>query len=197
MPESSRLERAFYERATPLVARSLLGQRLVRNLEGQRLSGLITETEAYRGPDDQASHAYRRTPRSSIMYGPAGYAYVYFIYGSYFCLNAVTEAAGQPGAVLIRAVFPTEGLATMRQRRGGRDERRLADGPGKLCQALGIGRALNGADLVSGDDLFLESGEAVPEAEVQVTRRVGVRGDELALLRPWRYMWAAHRLRAT
>ena len=148
-----RLPRAFYERDSATVARALLGQRVVRVLDDQRVSGLICETEAYGGADDQASHAYRRTPRSAIMYGPPGYAYVYFIYGMHFCLNAVTEADGQPGAVLIRAIVPDEGVAIMRSRRGRvsghseRSDRGLTDGPGKLCQALGIARAQNGIDL--------------------------------------------------
>ena len=131
-------------RDTVVVARSLLGQRLVRVLNGQRLSGLICETEAYGGADDPASHAYRRTPRSAIMFGPPGVAYVYFIYGMHHCLNAVTACDGHPGAVLIRGIFPAEGIETMRRQRPGAADQHLADGPGKLCQALGITLALNG-----------------------------------------------------
>src|SRR5271157_4940399 len=97
-----RLMQPFFARDTVIVARALLGKRLVRVLDGQRLSGLIAETEAYRGTNDQASHAYRLTPRSAIMYGPPGRAYVYVIYGRNYCLNMVTETAGLPGAVLIR-----------------------------------------------------------------------------------------------
>ncbi len=185
----SRLTRAFFERPTPVVARELLGQRLVRVLDGQRLSGLIVETEAYGGPDDAASHAYRRTPRSAIMFGPAGYAYVYFIYGMYFCLNVVTEADGRPGAVLIRGLVPEEGLARMRDRRAHAPDQALADGPGKLCQALGITRSENGLDLTTSPSLFIEVGATVPEAQVVITPRIGVRGDEAALSRPWRFVW--------
>ena len=176
-----RLPRAFYERDSATVARALLGQRVVRVLDDQRVSGLICETEAYGGADDQASHAYRRTPRSAIMYGPPGYAYVYFIYGMHFCLNAVTEADGQPGAVLIRAIAPDEGIAIMRSRRGRvseRSERGLTDGPGKLCQALGIARAQNGIDLTASAELFIETGVAVADDQVEITPRIGVRGDE-------------------
>src|SRR5512142_2942392 len=111
------LPQEFFGRPTLEVARALLGQRLVRVVDTERLSGLIAETEAYLGPADQASHAYRLTPRSAIMYGPPGYAYVYFIYGRNYCLNAVTEVAGKAGAVLIRALIPQEGLAIMRTRR--------------------------------------------------------------------------------
>jgi DNA-3-methyladenine glycosylase len=183
------LPRAFYERDTEAVARGLLGQRLVRALNGQRLSGLICETEAYRGPDDQASHAYRRTPRSAIMYGPPGVAYVYFIYGMHHCLNAVTECAGRPGAVLIRGIFPAEGIAIMRGLRPGIADRHLADGPGKLCQALGITAALNGVELMGASELVIAAGAQVEAREVIATPRIGVRGDEETRIRPWRFVW--------
>ncbi len=184
-----RLNRSFFERPTPIVARELLGQRLVRVLAGQRLSGLIVETEAYGGPDDAASHAYRRTPRSDIMFGPAGHAYVYFIYGMYFCLNVVTETDGRPGAVLIRGLTPEEGLTIMRGRRAHAPDHSLADGPGKLCQALGIARSENGLDLTTSPELFIEAGVTVPEAQIATTPRIGVRGDAAALSRPWRFVW--------
>ncbi|MGC8782383.1 MAG: DNA-3-methyladenine glycosylase [Anaerolineae bacterium] len=190
------LPRSFYDRPTPVVARALLGQRLVRVLEGQRLSGLICEAEAYGGPDDEASHAFRRTPRSAIMYGPPGHAYVYFIYGMYFCLNVVTEADGRPGAVLIRAIVPQEGIETMRRRRQVAGDRHLADGPGKLCLALGITRDQNGLDLTTGGELFIETGVAVPAAEIAATPRIGVRGDADALGRPWRFVWRPRGLSA-
>lgn len=179
------------------VARDLLGQRLVRVLHGVRLAGWITETEAYAGPDDPASHAYRRTPRSSIMYGQPGYAYVYFVYGTHHCLNAVTDADGNPGAVLIRALIPQEGLELMQQNRGRSSQpvapagRGIADGPGKLCQALGIAMSENGLDLTEGAQLFIEAGVAVPAGEIQATPRIGVRGDEETRARPWRFVWSA------
>jgi DNA-3-methyladenine glycosylase len=185
----SRLPRAFYARDSAAVARALLGQRLVRVLDGARLSGLICETEAYGGPDDEASHAYRRTARSAIMYGPPGIAYVYFIYGMHYCLNAVTEEDGQPGAVLIRALRPDEGIERMSARRAGVPAQRIADGPGKLCQALGITRAHNSLDLAASEGLFVETGLTVPDAQVQITPRIGVRGGEAARGRPWRFVW--------
>jgi DNA-3-methyladenine glycosylase len=192
-----RLGESFFGRDTATVARALLGQRLVRLWAGQRLSGLVCETEAYRGADDQASHAYRRTQRSAIMYGPPGYAYVYIIYGRNYCLNVVTEAFGEPGAVLIRAMVPEEGLAVMETRRGasGSDKvaavrlRHLTDGPGKVCQALGIDLALNGTELCSSQDLFFEAGRAVAEAAISATPRIGVRGDEETRRRLWRFVW--------
>jgi DNA-3-methyladenine glycosylase len=186
---SNRLARPFFARDTVTVARALLGQRLVRTIAGIRLSGLICEAEAYAGPDDRASHAFRRTPRSAIMYGPPGYAYVYFIYGMYFCLNVVTEAAGRPGAVLLRAAVPQEGIETLRAHRSGARDSRIADGPGKLCAAMGITGAQNGLDLCTSEDLFLEAGLAVPDGAVTATPRVGVRGDASALTRPWRFVW--------
>jgi DNA-3-methyladenine glycosylase len=185
------LPASFFSRDPVVVARALLGRRLVRVLDGQRLGGLIAETEAYAGSDDEASHAYRHTPRSAIMFGPPGRAYVYFIYGMYFCLNAVTGDYGQPGAVLIRAIRPDEGVEAMRLLRPRATDARLADGPGKLCRALGIDRSLNGTDLAAGPELFIVDGPGAPDDEVAITRRVGVRGNAVALQRPWRFVWAA------
>jgi len=183
-----RLPRAFYARATVEVARALLGQRLVRVVEGERLAGRIVEVEAYVGRDDLASHAARgRTARNAVMYGPPGYAYVYFIYGMHYCLNVVTEAEGFPAAVLIRALEPLEGLTQMQARRG-RPDTGLTNGPGRLCQALAITRALNGADLCEGAELFIEADASIPDAEVIATPRVGVRGDARALAAPWRFL---------
>ena len=181
-----RLPVAFYARDTQTVARELLGQRLVRVIEGRRLSGLICETEAYRGADDEASHAYRRTRRSEIMYGPAGRAYVYFIYGMYHCLNAVTEGDAQPGAVLLRAIYPDEGVEWMRAQRGDVSDARLTDGPGKLCRALSISKAQNGVDLTTDPELFIEAGAPVADcgridhgarlASAATRRRAAARG---------------------
>src|SRR5450756_912544 len=185
----TRLARAFYARDTLVVARALLGQRLVRTVDGRRCSGLISEVEAYTGPDDEASHAFRRTPRSAIMYGPPGHAYVYFIYGTNFCMNAVAKSAEQAaGAVLLRAILPQEGIDLTRVRRGAVPERHLTDGPGKLCKALAIDRTLYGTDRTTSDELFIEDGLAVPDAEVLRTSRLGVVGTVLALARPWLFI---------
>jgi DNA-3-methyladenine glycosylase len=183
------LPRSFYERDTVIVAPALLGQRLVRILNGRRRSGLICETEAYGGADDPASHAYRRTPRSAIMFGPPGVAYVYFIYGMHNCLNAVTAGDGHPGAVLIRGFIPAEGIETMRGQRPRVADGHLANGPGKLCQALGITWALNGSDLTDNSELFITTEEQVAEREIITTPRIGVRGDEETRTRPWRFVW--------
>ncbi|RME45043.1 MAG: DNA-3-methyladenine glycosylase [Chloroflexi bacterium] len=185
-----RLERAFFARPTLAVARDLLGCRLVRILPGgQRLSGIITETEAYIGENDQASHAsVGRTARNAVMYGPPGYAYVYLIYGVHHCLNVVTEEEGFPAAVLIRSLQPEEGIEMMRKHRLGRPDSELTNGPGKLCQALRIDRTLNGADLVAGETLFIECNTPVDEARILATPRIGVRGDEVAVSVPWRFV---------
>lgn len=181
------LPQAFYARPTLLVARDLLGRRLVRNLNGQRLGGRITEVESYVGEDDRASHAARgRTNRNRPMYGAPGLAYVYFIYGMYFCLNVVTEAEGFPAAILIRAIEPDEGVAQMAERRGSHSGPALANGPGKLCRALAIDRALNGHDLTAGRELWIEPGKPVDDRSVSATPRINVRGDERALRVPWR-----------
>lgn len=173
MKPSPRLGRQFFQRYTPAVARGLLGCRLVRAVEGQRLAGIIVETEAYRGGGDPASHAFRgRTPRNEVMFGPAGCAYVYFTMGMHFCLNVTTEGEGMPGAVLLRAVEPVEGIEKMKEKRGVEGVRRLASGPGNLTRALGIDGRLNGEDMVISSRLFLEQGEAAKE--IGVSPRVGV-----------------------
>jgi DNA-3-methyladenine glycosylase len=170
------LQRDFFIRPTLQVARDLLGARLVR-LEGEtRLSGTIVETEAYVGESDLGCHARAgRTPRTQVMYGPPGHAYVYFTYGMHWCLNFVTEAEGFPAAVLIRAVWPTEGMEVMKLRREGRAQPEWCNGPAKLCQALGIERAFNGCDLCSPEStLFIESGPPIPDSGVTTGPRVGL-----------------------
>jgi len=183
------LSRDFFARDTLTVARELLGQRLVRVLDGKRLSGRIVEVEAYVGDGDQACHASRgRTRRNATMFGPPGQAYVYFIYGMHYCLNAVTEQEGYPAAVLIRALEPLEGIEEMRARRGGRPDLQLTSGPARLCQALEIDRQLDKADLCAPDaTLFIEQDIALPDEAVATGPRIGVRGDEVALTAPWRF----------
>lgn len=167
------LGRAFYRRDTVRVARDLLGKLLVHVNGGRRLAGRIVETEAYLGEGDPGSHAFRGpTPRSSVMYGEPGTAYVYFVYGNHHLLNAVTETAGKPGAVLIRALEPVEGVEIMRRRRGG--GRDLTNGPGKLAQALGIDLSHNGADMTRGGLFIMDDGMRV--RDIGVTGRIGLRG---------------------
>jgi len=187
----SGIPRAFFARPTLQVARDLLGARLVHVVEGQRIAGIITETEAYVGEADAACHARAgRTPRTQVMYGPPGHAYVYFTYGMHWLFNCVTGPAGFPAAVLVRAVHPTEGLAHMAQRRAGRPQKHWTNGPAKLCQAFGIAGAQNAVDLCASDSpLFLEKGRAIPDSAVTTTPRVGLNkvADPWKGL-PWRFV---------
>ncbi len=181
------LERPFYARDVVTLARDLLGRVLVRQWEGRRLSGVIVETEAYAGGDDAGSHAFRGpTARNRSMFGPPGHAYVYRVYGIHHCLNLVGEGEGIPGAVLIRALRPHEGREEMARRRG-RPASEATNGPGKLCQALAIDLALDGADLCDGATLWVEEGLPVPSAQVLAGPRVGLGADDVARLRPWRF----------
>jgi DNA-3-methyladenine glycosylase len=142
------VEENFYIRPATDVARDLLGMRLVRMMDGIRIAGTIVETEAYVGEHDLACHArHGRTPRTAVMYGPPGRAYVYFTYGMHWLLNAVCLPEGEPAAVLIRAIQPLEGLDVIAARRNGQPPVRWTDGPGKICQALGIDGTLNGSSL--------------------------------------------------
>jgi DNA-3-methyladenine glycosylase len=189
----ARFVREFLAHDTLAVARGLLGARLVRMLDGQRLSGVIVECEAYIGQDDTACHASRgRTRRNEVMFGPPGHAYVYFTYGMHWMLNVVTEAEGFPAAVLLRAIQPVEGIETMRALRHAqgspRAERELTGGPARLTQALAIDKTLNGADLVAGDSLWLEPDVSVPEGSVGRGPRIGVQSAaEKDRLAPWRF----------
>lgn len=188
-----RLPREFYARPTLIVARELLGQRVVRVLDDRRLAGRIVEVEAYLGETDQASHARPgRTRRNAPMYGPPGHAYVYFIYGMYHCLNAVTEPEGCPAAVLVRALEPLEGLETMRRHRPDRSDCELTSGPGKLCQALAIDRTLNRADLCQGDVIWIEADAPIADALVVAGPRIGVRGNRRTQTAPWRFYVRDH-----
>ena len=182
-----KLARAFYEQNTLDVARQLLGKYLVRRHPDGTTIGRIVETEAYIGPEDKACHAARgRTARTEIMFGHAGHAYVYMIYGFHYMLNIVTEAADFPAAVLIRAVEPLKGVRLMQSRRGTERLRSLASGPGKLCQAFAIDRALNGND-VCGRVLYLEDRGDVPP-KIITTPRIGVDYAGKWRLKPWRFL---------
>ncbi|MGD0637275.1 MAG: DNA-3-methyladenine glycosylase [Nitrososphaerales archaeon] len=179
----ARLGRSFYSRYTPEVARSLLGSTLVRVIGATVFRSKVVEVEAYRGADDPASHAYRGvTKRTSVMFGEPGHAYVYFTFGFHHCLNLTTEAEGEPGAVLIRAVEPLDGIEEMRRRRGVEALMNLTSGPGKLTKAMGIDLRLNGEDVVKSKELFLLRGAR--EERVAVSTRIGVsKGRE----KPWRF----------
>ncbi len=184
---ADRLPCDFYARSAVALAPDLLGKRLVRRLNDVLLAGRIVEVEAYLGDEDAASHAFRGpTPRNRSMFGPPGHAYVYLIYGVHHCLNIVTGPEGDGQAVLIRALEPLMGVDVMRRNRGREAERDLTSGPGKLCQALGVDRRLDGHDLCLGRELWLEDAPR-PAEPICAGPRVGVRGDDAALTRPWRY----------
>lgn len=169
------LPRAFYERETEIVAREMLGTVLECETDDGLASGIIVETEAYLGEHDLSCHAAAgRTARTEPLYGPPGSSYVYFIYGMYWCFNAVTRSEGLPSAVLVRALEPLDGVALMHKRRQRiRNEVQLTNGPGKLCTALGIDGSMNGKSLHR-KPLRICEGEPVADDKVEVTTRIGI-----------------------
>jgi DNA-3-methyladenine glycosylase len=201
-----KLPREFYTRANVItVARELLGKLLVvptprlseptavaggslTRANGQRVSGRIVEVEAYRGPEDRAAHSYggRRTKRTETMYGIGGTAYVFFVYGMYHQFNVVTNDREAPHAVLIRAVEPVEGIELMRERRLGRSDRNLTNGPGKLCIALGIDRRLDAVDLL-GNQVWLEDSAQIPRSQIASGPRIGIDYAADWKDKPWRF----------
>ncbi len=191
-----KLKNEFYTRRdTVAVARGLLGKLLVvPNKNGERVSGMIVETEAYLGERDRAAHSYagRRTARNEVTYGPGGHVYVFFVYGMYYQLNVVCGKSGSPHVVLIRAVEPVEGIETMRIRRGRATatgfcaDKDLTSGPGKLCIAFNIDRELNGTNLRSGK-IWLEDYRSVDEEQIAVGKRIGIDHAGEDALRPLRF----------
>lgn len=180
------LPRSFYERNTLTVAQELLGKILVRRLDGLKMTGRIVETEAYRGADDPASHAYRGlTDRNAVMFGPVGVAYVFIVFGLNNCLNVTTEV-GKAGAVLIRAIQPVDGVDSMIENRpfARGNIVSLTSGPGKLCQAMKITRDLNGTDFVADGALSIHDSDDHLPIEIEATRRIGI---TKATRRLWRY----------
>lgn len=174
------LPRGFYRRPPDEVAQDLLGKTLGRRLRGEWLSGRIVEVEAYFGKDDPAAHsAAGRTARNAVLFGPPGYAYVYFIYGMHSCVNVSCEPEGVAGCTLIRALEPLTGLETMARLRGLSDSpkpRMLTTGPGRLCQALGIVRAThNGLDLTDPASELQIRDDGFRPASIKATPRIGIR----------------------
>lgn len=190
-----KLDREFYNRDTLTVAKELLGKVLVHEINGQKFSAKIVESEAYMGIKDKASHAYggKRTPRVEVMYGRPGFSYVFMIYGMYYCFNTVTREEGNPQAVLIRAAQPIEGFDLMAQNRFKKaynqltksQIKNLTNGPGKLCRALLIDKNLNREDLC-GDKLYIEEGEN-EEFNIISSKRIGVDYAEEAKDYLWRF----------
>ena len=174
-----------------MVARALIGKRIVRHIEENTLVGRIVEAEAYRGSEDAASHAHRgRTERNAPMFGPPGYTYVYFIYGMHWMFNIAAHTPQQPGAVLIRALQPEEGLESMRAHRNLQRDRNLTNGPAKLAQAMGIDDGMNDLDLCTSPELYITEGKLREGEKIVCGPRVRVPGGERAQRRPWRF-WIA------
>jgi DNA-3-methyladenine glycosylase len=172
------LQRPFYEQDTIVVAKNLLGKILVNESSQSTTAGKIVETEAYRGPEDQAAHSSggRRTARNEVMFGQKGYAYVYFIYGMYYCFNVTAgDVYGKPEAVLLRALEPVEGIEIMAKRRGATLGKvaNLASGPSRLCMAMDITKALNKTDLTA-KPLYIKDAPQIPKEEILEKSRVGV-----------------------
>lgn len=214
-----RLGREFYRRDPVTVAKELLGQRLVRIVDGRRLAGLIVETEAYLGVGDKAAHSCRgrRTARNNSMWLDGGHAYVYFTYGMHYCFNVVTDRQEIPTAVLVRALEPTEGLEVMAKNRGlltketvekglfGLGEEaggleadvlyRLCSGPARLCQAMAIDRRLDGVDLVTSEVFFIERARRgrLREDQIVCGPRVGVAYAEEWADKPLRFYLRGNR----
>ena len=181
-----KLDRSFYARNACEVAHGLIGKILVHDSDEGRTSGIIVEAEAYRGPEDKAAHSYagKRTARTEIMYHEGGLAYVYLIYGMHCCFNVTAGIPGKPEAVLIRALEPLEGVNIMLRRRGISGTLRLTNGPGKLCQAMGITREHYGADLC-GDEIYIADGGY--DFRVAVSERVNIDYAEEYRFMLWRY----------
>lgn len=171
------LPRSFYSRDTTKVALELLGKRLVRSLNGQVMSGIITETEAYGHTDDPSSHAHRRiTQRNSAMFGEVGRAYVYFTYGMHYCFNVVARSPGvDAGAVLVRSISPDIGIETMKVNRGKATTDNLTNGPAKLAQALSITAEQYGEDLTVSGIIHIEDSAGTPAGPIIAGPRIGVK----------------------
>ena len=192
------LSRAYFQNLDVCyLAKDLLGKILITNLNGQITSGIIVETEAYRGPDDRASHSYnfRRTPRNETMYRSGGYSYVYICYGIHHLFNIVTAPEGIAHAVLIRALEPLEGLSTMRTRRNGASDNILTKGPGALSEAMGITKSLDANTLWKSHSKIsvLDAGIIYPDDKFISSLRIGVESAGESALWPWRYFVAGNR----
>jgi DNA-3-methyladenine glycosylase len=179
MPTAHILPRSFYLHPPDEVSRNLLGKLITHKFEGERLTGRIVELEAYFGMDDPASHSFvGKTARNAVLFGPPGIAYVYFIYGMYYCLNVSCEPEGQAGGILIRALEPVQGLETMARLRklpANAKPRLLTSGPGRLCQALGITRAThNGIDVTSRKSELQFEDDGFRPKKILATPRIGI-----------------------
>jgi DNA-3-methyladenine glycosylase len=196
MMKQSKLGKDFYSRDAVEVAKDLLGKYIIHVVNGQELIARVVETEAYMGQTDKAAHSYnnRRTKRTEVMFGPAGCAYVYLIYGMYYCMNVVAADIDIPQAVLIRAVEPIDGINIMTEHRYGKsisdcskkEILNLTNGPGKLCQAMNITKLNNGEDL-TGNRLYFVEDSSQPEFQMITTTRININYAEEAIHFPYRF----------
>ncbi|MDW7673757.1 MAG: DNA-3-methyladenine glycosylase [Bacillota bacterium] len=181
----------FYQQDALIVAKELLGKLLVRKIGDREVICSIVETEAYIGPEDKGCHAYqnKRTKRTEVMFHSGGHAYIYFIYGMYYCFNVVTNLKDKPEAVLIRAVEPIAGLDIIKESRCIKSKKiaDLTNGPGKLCQALNINKALNGYNLVSGDQLYIKENPQQHKFSIKSAKRINIDYAEEYIDMPWRF----------
>ncbi|MFZ5944974.1 MAG: DNA-3-methyladenine glycosylase [Bacillota bacterium] len=184
-----KLKRDFYTRDTLTVARELLGKYLIHKSTEGKTIGKIVEVEAYIGPNDAASHAFEslKSKRTEIQFGIGGYAYIYFIYGMYYCFNVVTNIEERPEVVLVRAIEPIEGIELMKMRRKTTKILNLCNGPGKLTIAMGISKEHYGIDLC-GDTIYLEEGEKIQQKDILETVRINIDYAGEAKHYPWRYI---------
>jgi DNA-3-methyladenine glycosylase len=183
------LQRPFYEQNVLTVSKELLGKILVHESSEGATKGRIVETEAYMGPEDQAAHSSggRRTARNEVMYGQKGHAYVYFIYGMYFCFNITAgNMPSKPEAVLIRAIEPVEGEDLMKKRRGSKQEKNLTNGPGRLCMAMDISKAQNKLNLTA-PPFYVEDASPVTQTDIVEATRIGVDYGGEWKNKPWRF----------
>jgi DNA-3-methyladenine glycosylase len=183
------LPRAFYQQDIFTVSRCLLGKVLVHETEEGTTAGRIVEVEAYTGPEDRAAHSYggRRTPRNDVMYGEKGHAYVYLIYGMYYCVNFTSgNVPGKPEAVLVRALEPVEGIELMAKRRKLDGGKNLTNGPGRLCMAMDITKTQNKLD-VTEPPFYIKDAPLIAESEMAETTRIGVDYAGEWKDKPWRF----------
>ncbi len=194
------VNKTFFSQSTPDLAQALLGMVVAHDSPLGRCAGRIVEVEMYRGPDDKAAHSFggRPTPRTRVMYGPPGYAYVYFVYGMHYCLNVVTGPIGSPEAILIRALEPLQGIEIMAQRRhikiheASANLCRLTNGPAKLAQALGIGIKEYGLELFNSPLQLYHDQDPLPSHVIATGPRINVSYAGEAALYPWRFWIKNH-----
>jgi DNA-3-methyladenine glycosylase len=186
------LQRTFYQQNPLTVAQALLGKILVHETPEGTVSGRIVETEAYLGPEDKASHAYggKRTARTETQFGPKGHAYIYLIYGMYYCFNTTAgQVAGKPEAIFFRAIEPLDGIELMKKRRPTANGKvaALANGPSRLCMAMGINKTHNGTDLTTKPFYIKDDGTTVPADQIASAPRIGVDYADDWKHQPWRF----------